>query len=131
MPENLWPVFDIRNVRPSPRTIIDDVGKGLKERTGGLVSFYGQPSLVRDNNVLSTSFSFWTPLLKYHFPFLKVSFKVDEPYPVELVADKIGEKVARDEKELLNVLAEIFNATSTVETIERLMALARPAEDEV
>jgi hypothetical protein len=70
-------------------------------------------------------FILWTPALAYQFPFLRLKFGVLQMYPVTVVADKMNDAVANDENELTELLTKIFNAPSTVATIQRLMALAK------
>ena len=54
MPKNLWPDFDSGQVLPSPKTVIDQAGDGLKERTGGLLEFYRVHLLIEQNIVNAT-----------------------------------------------------------------------------
>jgi hypothetical protein len=77
------------------------------------------------NNRVAVSFSLYAPALSYHFPFLRIKFGIEPMYPVAVVADKMDEAFANDESELTTLLGKIFNAPSTVATIERLMALAK------
>ena len=51
-------------------------------------------------------------------------------YPVTLVADKLEVIKANDEEELTRALATIFQAPSTMNTIQKLMTLAHKAEVE-
>ena len=44
---------------------------------------------------------------------------------VTVIADKMPEIIANDETELTSSLAKIFNALSTVETVQRLMSLTQ------
>jgi len=61
----------------------------------------------------------------YHHPFLRIRFSVEPLYPVTVVADGMSDTLAHDEDELIALLAKIFNAPSTIATIQRLMALAK------
>ncbi len=125
MSENLWPDFAVEQTLRSPRGIIEAAGSGLEKKTRGLIGFtaFGAP-LIKDNKV-DAAFSLWAPSLSYHYPFLRAKFAVEPFYPVTLVADKMSEMVAKDENELTASLASIFNAPSTVETIQKLMSLAQ------
>jgi hypothetical protein len=124
MPENLWPDFDIGQAPRSPKAVIQQAGGGLREKTDGLVQFWMGPASIRDNKV-ELSCSLYTPALGYHYPFLRAQFAVEPVYPVTLVADKMPDIVANDEKELIEALAKIFNAPSTIATIQRLMSLSQ------
>jgi len=46
-------------------------------------------------------------------------------YPVKVIADRMTEAVANDENELIETPTKIFNAPSTVATIQRLISLAK------
>ena len=122
MPTNLWPDFDIGQAPRSPKAIIEEAGGGLE--TKGLVRFYALSTLIKDNMV-EVPFSLYTPSLSYHFPFLRAKFAVEPVYPVTITADKLDDVVANDENELTASLAKIFNASTTIETIQRLMSLAQ------
>jgi len=124
MPKNLWPDFDVEKALPSPKAIIEEQGLGLKEKTNGLVQFYTMPPSMKDKGSLTFTFNLYTPALRYQFPFLRATFAIDKPYPVTIVADKVGEAVASDKDELIAILTKIFSAPSTVETIQTLMSLA-------
>jgi hypothetical protein len=124
MSENLWPDFDIGQVPRSPKTVIEDAGRGLEKKTRGMVQFYTMGISIKDNKV-EVSFSLYSRTLGYHFPFLRAKFEVEPIYPVTVVTDKMADVVANDEKELTASLAKIFSAPSTVETIQKLMSLAQ------
>src|SRR4029077_17527066 len=124
MSENLWPDFEAANAPRSPKTVIKEGGAGLEKKTNGLVNFYPMNITIKDNNVELT-FSFYDPSLIYHFPFLRAKFAVEPPYPVTVVADKMPDVVANDENQLTAALTRIFNAPSTVETIQRLISLSQ------
>ncbi len=124
MSENLWPDFDVGKAPRSPKSVIEEAGKGLLERTRGLVEFYRMDLSIKNNNV-EASYSLYAGSLRYHFPFLRAKFAVDPVYPVTVVADKLADVVAKDENELTASLAKIFSAPTTVETIQRLMSLSQ------
>ena len=124
MPTNLWPDFDIERAPRSPKTVIEEAGSGLEKKTNGLVRFWRLSSSIKDNSV-ELSFSLYTPALGYHFPFLRAKFAIEPVYPVTLIAHKMPEVVVNDENELTAALAKIFNAPTTVETIQRLMSLGQ------
>ena len=125
MTENLWPDFDIGKVPRSPKSVIEQAGGGLEKKTNGLVRFVQVGTSIKDNNKVEVAFSLWVSSLSYNFPFLRAKFAVDPVYPVTVVADKMTDVVANDENELTASLAKIFNAPSTIETIQRLMSLAQ------
>ena len=124
MPTNLWPDFDIKQAPRSPKAVIEEAGGGLDSKTNGLIRFFPMSTSIKDNQV-EVVFSLYARSLSYHFPFLRAKFAVESVYPVTVVADKMTEVVANNESELTASLAEIFNAPSTVETIQRLMALSQ------
>jgi predicted site-specific integrase-resolvase len=121
---NLWPDFDIGQAPRSPKTVIEEVGSGLEEKTNGLVQFYRMNIKIKDNQVEAV-FSLYSRPLLYHFPFLRAKFAVEPVYPVTVTADKLPEVVVNNEDELTASLGQIFNAPTTVETIQRLMSLAQ------
>lgn len=124
MTDTLWPDFDVRQAPPTPKTIIEQAGAGLETKTNGIVRFYRSGLSVKDNQV-EVAFTLYSPPLGYHYPFLRATFSVERSYPVTVVADRVGEIVANDEKELVATLTRIFNAPSTIDTIQRLMSLAK------
>ena len=123
MSANIWPNFNASLVPPSPKRIIDQAGEGLKDKTKGVVVFYTGSIMIEDDMaklrcVLST------PQLSYHYPFMTVKYSVANPYPVSITADKMEEVVVNNEKELTASLIKIFNAPTTIDTIQKLMSLA-------
>ena len=89
-----------------------------------MVRLYTVDMSIKDNKV-EVSFSLYARSLSYHFPFLRAKFAVEPVYPVTVVADKMTDVVANNENELIASLARIFNAPSTIETIQRLMSLGQ------
>ena len=124
MPNNLWPDFAFGNLLRSPKAVIDEAGAGLESKTNGLVKFYTSGASIK-NNIVEVRCSLYAPFLSYHFPFLRAQFGITQTYPVSLNADQISEVIAKDEEELTASLAKIFSAPSTIETIQKLMALAQ------
>jgi hypothetical protein len=124
MNDNLWPDFNVGEAPRSPKTVIEDAGSGLKEKTNGKVWFYTLATGVRDN-VITARFSLYSQSLGYHYPFLVAKFTFGPVYPVTLVPDKMPEVKANNEEELIAALTKIFNAPTTKETIEQLMALGK------
>ncbi len=124
MSENLWPDFNIGQVPRSPKAVIEEAGRGLEEKTDGMVKFWTMSTSIQENEV-KVQFSLYSRKLSYHFPFMRAEFLVESGYPVRVVADKMKDIVANDENELTASLGKIFNAPSTVSTIQRLMSLAQ------
>ena len=122
MPKSLWPDFDIGQVLSSPKTVIEQAGDGLREKTGGLLEFF-RVNLLIQQNIVEATYTLFSPKLRYHYPFLRAQFPVVSGYPVTVTADKMTDVVAKDETELIASLAKIFNAPTTVDTIQRLMSL--------
>ena len=124
MSKNLWPDFNVDHTPRSPRSILEEAGSGLEEKTSGLVQFYvGTPS-VKDNK-MEIPASLYVPSLPYFYPFLRVIFAIDSFYPLRIVADKIEEIVANSENELIDSLGRILSADSTRESIERLISISK------
>ena len=123
MSANIWPDFNASLVPPSPKRIIEQAGEGLRDKTKGVVVFSSIGVTIEDDMaklrcVLST------PQLSYHYPFMTVKYSVANPYPVSITADKMEEVVVNNEKELTASLIKIFNASTTIDTIQKLMSLA-------
>lgn len=124
MSRNLWPDFDIGQGPRSPKSVIEEAGSGIDQKTRGLITFYSAAPIINGDKVVA-EFNLYSSSLRYHFPFLRAAFGVDSVYPVTLTAHKMADIVANDEKELIEALAKIFNASSTVEIVQRLMSLAK------
>lgn len=123
MSTNLWPEFHAVQSPSSPKKIIEERGAGLKERTKGVVQFYRSRTTVAGDEI-TLNFTLYSPHLSYHFPFLQARFSIENNYPVTLIADKMAEIKANSDEELIGGLSKIFNAPTTVETIQKLMSLA-------
>jgi len=123
MPQNLWPDFDVGKAPRSPKTVVEEAGSGLERKTNGLIQFYAM-GLIIENNIVEAQFSLYAPFLRYHFPFMRIKFSIDSPYPVTIAADKMVELVANNENELLSSLAKVFGSPTTIETVQRLMSLS-------
>jgi hypothetical protein len=126
MSKNLWPDFETKKGPRSPKSVIEEAGAGLQEKTKGFVIFYPLSTSIISDQV-DASFSLYARSLSYHFPFLRARFPLQGLYPVTLTAYKMADVVANDENELIASLGKIFSAPSTVETIQNLMSLAQPA----
>ncbi len=122
MPVNLWPDFEGAKIR-TPKAVVEEAGGGLEKKTLGLVIFK-QSSMAIRNDKVSVSYSLYVPRLVYLFPFMRIEFGVEASYPVRVIMDKMDDALAKDEDELKALLAKLFQAQSTVTTIERLMSLA-------
>jgi hypothetical protein len=120
---NLWPDFQIAQNAKSPKAVVEQLGAGLEQKTDDLVRFYFTNTSIREGNVHAT-FALSAPNLGYSYPFLRIYFPVDRFYPVTIVPDKMEVMRAKDEDELTVVIKSVFNAPSTIETIQRLMTLA-------
>jgi hypothetical protein len=123
MSTDLWPEFEVAS-QSTPRTIIQQAGAGLEEKTKGLIKFYVSGIRISEK-VAAVDCSLFSPTLKYMYPFLKVRFPVVELYPVELIADKFPDTLrATNEEELLEMLGKVFQSPSTIDTIQKLIALS-------
>jgi hypothetical protein len=124
MSKDLWPEFDIITPKPTPKTILAEVGAGLEKKTKGLVQFVLQRPTI-SGGFVSFECSLYSRTLGYMYPFLKMRFPMADLYPVELVADKMPDALrAANEEELLGILEKVFQATSTIDTIQKLIALS-------
>src|SRR6266404_2426767 len=124
MAKDLWPEFDVSLSKPTPKTIIEQAGAALEEKTKGIVRFFLLGKEIA-GGFASFTFSLYSPILGYHYPFLKVRFPIADGYPVELVADKVPDTLrSTNEEELLGMLGKIFQAPSTIDTIQRLIGLS-------
>ena len=122
---NLWPDFkQVVVAIASPKSIIDQAGSGVKQKTDGLVHFY-TGTLSISEGIGRLNCSLYAPRLSYHYPFMKVKFPVATFYPLELIVDKIDQPlVAQDENHLLQLLHEAFSAPTTIATVTQLMTLS-------
>lgn len=122
MSKNLWPEFEAMS-KSTPKTVVENAGAGLEEKTAGLVRFFLDSPRI-SNGFVILDCKLYAPKISYMYPFLKVKFPVADGYPVELVADKIPETFpAANEEELLRTLGKIFQSPSTIDTIQNLIAL--------
>ena len=123
MSTDLWPEFDVAS-KSTPRKIIEQAGAGLEKKTKGLIQFHLSNTTISEGFAILDC-SLYSPTLTYFYPFLKVRFPVVDGYPVELVSDKMPDTLrATNEQELLDVLGKIFRAPSTIDTIQKLIALS-------
>ncbi len=123
MNKNLWPEFDVAS-KSTPKTIIEQAGAGLEEKTNGLIKFVVNRVKI-SMGVASFDCDIYSPTLQYIYPFLKVRFPMVDGYPVELVADKFPDTLrAANEEDLLAMLEKVFQAPSTIDTIQKLIALS-------
>jgi hypothetical protein len=125
MSTNLWPDFDSAQAPRSPKAVVEHAGKGLSQKTKGIVVFTMFLTPTIRSNEVEVGFSLYVQSLMYHFPFLRIRFGIESMYPVKVIADRMTEAVANDENELIETLTKIFNAPSTVATIQRLISLAK------
>ena len=123
MSTDLWPEFDVAS-KSTPKTIVQQAGAGLEKKTKGLIKFNLSTTTISEG-FASFDVSLFSRTLSYFYPFLKVRFPMVDLYPVELVADKVpGTLRAANEEELLNMLGKVFQAPSTIDTIQKLIALS-------
>jgi hypothetical protein len=123
MEKNFWPDFNPTESPSTPKSIIQEAGKGLEEKTDRLVTFY-QLNVIFTGGFANASYSLYARQLQYHYPFLKAKFPITGFYPVELNADKMPVIVAKDERELIQALVGVFQAPETVATIKQLISLS-------
>ena len=124
MPINLWPNFDVGQAPRSPKSVTEEAGSGLSERTGGRIAFWTLGTSM-NHALVDVEFSLYVPTLQYHYPFMRIQFAVNHFYPVRIFADNSQEITASDEMKLTVELEKIFNAPSTVKTIQGLLAITQ------
>jgi hypothetical protein len=125
MEVNLWPDFSRSDLPPTPKSIIEDAGEGLKEKTDSLVRFY-IAGVSFSEGFANVRCTLYASKLLYHYPFLTAKFPMVKHYPVELTVDKLEQTiVANDQPQLLQALEKVFNMPSTVETISQLIGLSK------
>jgi hypothetical protein len=123
MSTDLWPEFDVSS-KSTPKTIIEKAGADLEKKTKGLIKFNVHGTRISEG-MLTLECGLYSPTLSYQYPFLKVRFPVIDGYPVELVADKVPDTLrAANEEELLGALGKVFRSPSTIDTIQKLIALS-------
>lgn len=125
MSKNLWPNFDSSNQPRSPKAVVEEAGRGLAEKTKRLVQFTQNTNTAIKDDRVDIGYALFSPILLYKYPFMRINFGIEKMYPTKIFADKVGDFVAGNEDELIAALAKIFNASSTIETIQRLMTLAK------
>jgi hypothetical protein len=123
MSKDLWPEFDVI-AKSTPKTVVENAGAGFEKKTKGLVVFRLSSTRISDGFV-SLDCRLFSRTLSYLYPFLTVRFPVVDGYPVELVADKVPDTLrAANEEELVGMLGKIFQSPSTIDTIQKLIALS-------
>ena len=123
MSKDLWPEFDVTS-KSTPKKIIQQASAGLEKKTKGLIKFYLSSTRISEG-FASIDCALFSLSLEYMYPFLKVRFPIVDLYPVEVVADKVPDTLrAANEEELLGVLERVFHSPSTIDTIQRLIALS-------
>ena len=100
MPTNMWPDFEDTKLPRSPKAVVEDAGKGLKDKTRGMVVFSADAARINGGEVV-VAFNLFVPALIYQFPFMRIMFPLSTMYPVKVIADKLGEAV--------NILYEIVS----------------------
>lgn len=124
MTKDLWPEFDVTSKSSTPKKIIEQAGAGLEKKTKGVIKFYVGSTEISEG-FASIQCRLYSPALSYMYPFLKVRFPMVDGYPVELVADKVPDTLrAANEQELLDMLGKVFQSPSTIDTIQKLIALS-------
>lgn len=125
MSNNLWPDFELADSLPTPKSIIEDAGKGLTEKTGSLVHFYTK-GVTFSGETATMNCSLYAPRLNYMYPFMTVRFPMKQLYPVQLIVSEFDQPlVANNAAELLGALGRAFNAPPTMQTIKQLLALSK------
>lgn len=123
MNQNLWPDFAVESNNSTPKSLVDEAGVQLKEKTNGRIWMTHMTTQIVGAKATAT-YGLYVPKLSYVYPFLKISMSLPGAYPVEIVPDKMNTVLAGNENELINALREIFKSEPTVNTINSLLAIA-------
>jgi hypothetical protein len=121
---DLWPDIPFDPKPRGVRQILEEAGRGLKEKTNGLVDFRVWPG--EGLNPARFPFRFRCDLrvdrLDYNYHLLDVDSSA-AGFPVEV---RTGQEVveAGDEASLLAVLAKVFRSEQTKAVIKNLISMA-------
>lgn len=135
--QDLWP-DDIASVTViSPKTIVEEQGKILGQKTNNLI--VGE---LTKNDYLSRSyklfydFYLYCSSLNYSYDLFKLSFDPAENYPVDIKPDSMilkesfvdfpktnnDEVIAKSEEELIEILRKIFSSSKTRKVIAGILS---------
>ncbi len=120
---DLWPDFQIEVKPRGVRQMLEDAGRGLKEKTKGLVEFR---VWAMDSHNTDKPFRYRCDLhvenIDYAYRLLEVDTSATG-FPVA-VRDGSGEFAAADEPALLAALERIFRSDRTVAIVQTLVSMA-------
>lgn len=123
---DLWPDFTIEPKPRGVRQILEEAGRGLKEKTKGLVTFMVHRAEDRGSPLFPFRYrcDLYVENLDYAFPLLDVNVSINGGFPVGVVTTTTETRAAHNEAELTSVLATIFRAEETKTIIQNLISMA-------
>ena len=124
---DLWPDFTIEPKPRGIRQMLEEAGRGLKEKTNGLVTFRVLPATNRDRPAFPFLYrcELYVETLDYTFPLLYVNVGMDGGFPVEVVTTNPAEpRKVWDESGLNSILATIFQSDETKAIVRNLISMA-------
>ncbi|MCI0702759.1 MAG: hypothetical protein L0241_16890 [Planctomycetia bacterium] len=125
MATDLWPDIAIDQTTRGIKQILEEAGRGLKEKTNGLVEFHVSPSLSVDPLYpFRFRCDLHVPKLAYSFSLVVVE-SAPNGFPVVVKSAPDIDVRIEDEAQLLAKLAEIFRSPRTQAIIQNLVAMAR------
>ena len=122
MAENPWPDF-VRGHRRTIKTILMEVGSGIKEKTEGTIQFYIQTIPDGQGNFKHHCQLHVLPIA-YFYPLFTVTHTVSM-FPVTTTADALGQPVvSNNETDFVDVLRQIITSESTRNVVDQLLDAA-------
>jgi hypothetical protein len=124
---DLWPDFAIEPKPRGIRQMLEEAGRGLKEKTNGLIAFRVQlsESQARPARPFLYRCELYVENLDYAFPLLYVNVGMDGGFPVEVVTTNPADpKKAWDEAGLNSILATVFQSEETKAIVRNLISMA-------
>jgi hypothetical protein len=123
---DLWPDFA---VEPKPRGIrqmLEEAGRGLKDKTRGLITFRVQPAENRGSPLFPFRYrcELYVENLDYAFPLLHVNVSMEGGFPVAVFTTSSEPRTAQNEGELTPILASVFQSEETKAIVRNLISMA-------
>lgn len=120
----LWPDINLAAVENTPMRVLEDARVELQELTGGRVLMGVGQTLEGDSIRVRASLS--ARGIHRVFPLLEASMQITERFPVKIItANPPRDYLAKNETDIVEAVKQILSMPETVETVQRLFALAR------
>jgi hypothetical protein len=124
MATDLWPNFTVNQLARGIKQVLEDAGRGLKEKTHGVVEFRVTPAIGGDPLYpFRYRCDLHVPKLSYSFILVLVESAPDG-FPVVVKSDPNVDIRVEDESGLIGKLKEIFNSPRTTGIIQNLITMA-------